>query len=133
MYRWRGCEIMIEGRNATYCKLYNGIPPVSDLGENIDEAVLKMKSGNADLVVQIDRHIQHLLTSLEQQGLKDDVNVIIVSDHGMTEISPSRVINLTTEINMNDVDVILDRGPTVNIWPKEGKIQKSITLSQKRY
>ncbi|KAJ8301448.1 hypothetical protein KUTeg_020435 [Tegillarca granosa] len=149
MYRWCGCEVMIEGRNATYCKKYVSLPPISELGTDIDDAIRELKSNNADLValyaemsdfvghsygpnskeienviVGFDKQFQHLMTSLATEGLADDVNVIIVSDHGMAEVSPSRVINLTTDINMNDVDEILDSGSVVNIWPKQGKVDK---------
>lgn len=53
MYRWCGCEVMIQGRNATYCKKYVSLPPISDLGEDIDDAIRELKSNNADLVGKI--------------------------------------------------------------------------------
>ncbi|KAJ8311300.1 hypothetical protein KUTeg_011152 [Tegillarca granosa] len=109
MYHYPGCEVMIRGHNSTFCKRYTGVPTVADFTEDINEAVNQLKSDNADLI---------------KRNLENGVNVMIFSDHGMTEVSQSHVINITGSIDMADVNVLLDRGATVNIWPKEGKVEK---------
>ncbi|KAJ8307573.1 hypothetical protein KUTeg_015657 [Tegillarca granosa] len=109
MYHYPGCEVMIKGHNSTFCKRYTGVPTVADFTEDINEAVNQLKSDNADLI---------------KRNLENGVNVMIFSDHGMTEVSQSHVINITGSIDMADVNVLLDRGATVNIWPKEGKVEK---------
>ena len=51
---------------------------------------------NAKLVA-MDGVIGQLMDNLTSEGLADDVAVMIFSDHGMTEISPARSVNLTGE------------------------------------
>lgn len=77
-----------------------------------------------DTLIQIDKKIQKLMTLLKERNLEDDVNVMIYSDHGMAELSTSRIINITGVIDQADVKYVLDIGATVNIWPAEGKLEK---------
>ncbi len=63
-------------------------------------------------VLQVDSAIGRLVGELRQHNLYDAINIIIVSDHGMANISPDRVVYLsdvTDTINTRTVD----RGP---IW-----------------
>ncbi|KAJ8306811.1 hypothetical protein KUTeg_014895 [Tegillarca granosa] len=149
LFHWAGCEVMIKGHNSSFCKKYTDIPSIQDLNDDIDEAVNQLKSDKADLIgiyveqsdsvghnfgpnskklrdtlIQIDLKIQKLMALLKENNLENDVNVMIFSDHGMAEISTSRIINITGSINMADVNLILDIGATVNIWPAEGKLEK---------
>ena len=48
-------------------------------------------------LVAMDGVIGQLMDNLTSEGLADDVAVMIFSDHGMTEISPARSVNLTGE------------------------------------
>lgn len=57
------------------------------------------------------------LTS-QNKGLQHDVNVLLFSDHGMTDISwTDKVIELKNYINMSDTIQMKDRGPVVSLWP----------------
>ncbi len=47
-------------------------------------------------IVSLDSVIGYLYNQFSAIGMKDSINVILVSDHGMTEISPKRVINVET-------------------------------------
>lgn len=42
----------------------------------------------------INGQIAHLLEGLERRGLRDQINIVIVSDHGMASTSPDRVVYL---------------------------------------
>ena len=48
-------------------------------------------------LVALDGVVGQLMDNLTSEGLADDVAVMIFSDHGMTEISPARSVNLTGE------------------------------------
>ena len=61
-----------------------------------------------------------LLRGLDQRGLTDRVNIVVVSDHGMAAVSTDRVIVLDDYISLDDV-VISDINPTVGLFPKPGK------------
>ncbi len=57
-----------------------------------------------------------LFTGLEKIG-RTDLNVIIVSDHGMIGLDPLKVVRLDEIIDINLVDVV-DWSPVVMLWPK---------------
>jgi predicted AlkP superfamily pyrophosphatase or phosphodiesterase len=75
----------------------------------VDEAVLEM-----DLL------LGYLLEQMEEKGLSEELNVILVSDHGMADLSEDKLIFLEEIINLEDVDVV-DWTPVSLIRPNEGK------------
>lgn len=78
--------------------------------------------GTIDEIVVVDHAIGHLLDGLESRGILDEVNVIIVSDHGMTDTPASQVINIADYINLDDV-VTIGGGPFMEIRPSEDNIE----------
>lgn len=65
--------------------------------DNVDVAGHRAgpESPEVDIALQtVDAAIARLLTGIEQRGLRASINLVIVSDHGMTSTSPSRVIYL---------------------------------------
>ncbi|KAG9468209.1 hypothetical protein GDO78_023256, partial [Eleutherodactylus coqui] len=78
------------------------------------------------IIKQIDRTIGYLLEAIEKNQLKDKLNVIITSDHGMTTVKKEpdvKEIRLSDHINFKDTVKfdILDYGGFGMILPKEGK------------
>lgn len=58
----------------------------------------------------------------QSKGLQNDLNVLLFSDHGMTDISwADKVIELKNYINMSDTIQMKDRGPVVSLWPAPEK------------
>lgn len=58
----------------------------------------------------------------QERELQDHLNVIIFSDHGMTDIFwMDKVIELNKYISLNDLQQVKDRGPVVSLWPAPGK------------
>ena len=58
----------------------------------------------------------------KERDLQDDLNVIIFSDHGMTDISwTDKVIKLDNYINLRDLQQLKGRGPVMSLWPAPGK------------
>ena len=45
-------------------------------------------------LTRVDDTVKRLFAGLEERGVKDCVNVIIVSDHGMTTFNSSKLVNL---------------------------------------
>jgi len=68
-----------------------------------------------------DELIGQLLRGLETRGLLERVNVIVVSDHGMSATSDERVINLGDYIDLKAVEII-DSSPTVTLRPKQNNL-----------
>ncbi|XP_069590072.1 ectonucleotide pyrophosphatase/phosphodiesterase family member 7-like [Ranitomeya imitator] len=78
------------------------------------------------IIKQIDRTIGYLLQAIEKSNLKDNLNVIITSDHGMTTVKKEPLveeIKLSNYISFPDLVKfdILDYGGFGMIVPKEGK------------
>jgi predicted AlkP superfamily pyrophosphatase or phosphodiesterase len=72
-------------------------------------------------IAHVDSLIGALVTGLAARGLGERVNLVIVSDHGMTPIDGSRVIRLDDYLDLNDVDVV-DWMPVAAVTPKPGKL-----------
>jgi predicted AlkP superfamily pyrophosphatase or phosphodiesterase len=70
-------------------------------------------------IAMVDFAIGALIDGIAARGLQQSVTVIVVSDHGMTPVSPERVIVLDDYIALRDVDVI-DWTPVAAIAPKPG-------------
>jgi predicted AlkP superfamily pyrophosphatase or phosphodiesterase len=68
-------------------------------------------------LIRVDRAIGRLLAGLDARGLGGQVNVVLVSDHGMAAVSPARVIVLSDYLDLATVDVV-DVNPNLAIAPK---------------
>src|SRR4029453_13736521 len=73
-----------------------------------------------DAIMRDDAYIGRLVEGLTRRGLIDRVNLIVVSDHGMTAVDDTQVIVAGHYVPPNDV-VIADINPTLSIFPKAGK------------
>ncbi len=141
---WPGSEAPIKGMRPTYWMPFDGDMPGSErvrkvLGwidrpaaerptfltlyfEDVDTA------GHAgpdlpaveEALRKVDGYLGELLTGLEQRGLTDRVNLVLVSDHGMASTSLDRVVVLDDYISLDDVRVI-DINPTLGLFPNAGK------------
>ncbi|XP_075053229.1 glycerophosphocholine cholinephosphodiesterase ENPP6 [Mixophyes fleayi] len=150
MYYWPGCEVEILGVRPSYCREYYNFPSDDNFTEAVNDAVQALRYGNADMAAvyyervdveghhygpwseqrrsatkALDQVLQRLDQQLRESGLKDNVNVILFSDHGMTEIFwMEKVIELRNYIDFNDIVQMKDRGPVVSLWPVEGQLSK---------
>lgn len=74
-------------------------------------------------VLYADSLLGYLYNQIEEHKLSEQLNVIVLSDHGMAELSPDRLIYLEEIINMDDVDMI-DWTPVAMISPHQGKVEE---------
>jgi predicted AlkP superfamily pyrophosphatase or phosphodiesterase len=70
-------------------------------------------------VMQVDSAIGRLVTGLKTRGIYDSINLIIVSDHGMANISPDRYVFLSDVIDTAKVHTV-DKGPIWMGWSTTG-------------
>ena len=70
-------------------------------------------------LAEVDAHMQRLLDGLDARGLSDALNMLIVSDHGMSPTSQERVIILDDYIDLDDV-FIVDYSPVAMINVRNG-------------
>jgi predicted AlkP superfamily pyrophosphatase or phosphodiesterase len=93
-----------------------------------------------EAVLRVDSALAQLVRGLEARKLYDSVDIVIVADHGMTEISPERVVYLDDVVDSASVKVVnmtpnllisardgdndallarLKRLPHLSVWKKE--------------
>jgi predicted AlkP superfamily pyrophosphatase or phosphodiesterase len=75
-----------------------------------------------DAVIEMDGLLGYLLDGIESIGLHERLNVILVSDHGMAELSEEKIIFLEDIIDLSDVDII-DWTPVAMIRSNEGRTE----------
>jgi predicted AlkP superfamily pyrophosphatase or phosphodiesterase len=73
----------------------------------------------AAAVRQLDEHLGAMLGRLEAEGIA--ANFIVVSDHGMTEVSADRVVILEDHISLAEVQVDFS-GSVVGLRPLDGDV-----------
>ena len=71
-----------------------------------------------DAVTEVDATLGYLIEQLEEIGIWPDINIIIVSDHGMAQLSEEKLIFLEDKIDLDRVEMI-DWSPVAMIHPDE--------------
>lgn len=74
-------------------------------------------------ISRLDSTIGWLYFGLAKINLKDSVNVILVSDHGMTNVSPEKIINIENILEGYKC-VIQENGPFMLIQPQKDQIDE---------
>jgi predicted AlkP superfamily pyrophosphatase or phosphodiesterase len=68
---------------------------------------------------QVDDGVGQILKVLHDRGIEDQVNIIVVSDHGMSPISAKKVVYLDKYLDPKTVDIV-DASPVLALRPKDG-------------
>ncbi|XP_027694133.1 bis(5'-adenosyl)-triphosphatase ENPP4 isoform X2 [Vombatus ursinus] len=76
------------------------------------------KEQMSTVLKEVDNHIGHLVHKLKMLGLWESLNVIITSDHGMTQCSKDKMIKLDACIDRSSYTIV-DTTPVAAILPKE--------------
>ena len=71
-------------------------------------------------IAHVDSVVGAIVDGIAQLGAGDRVDVIVVSDHGMAEVSPQRAIALDDFVSMDSLDVG-DLSPVATLIPKPGR------------
>ena len=153
---WRGAEAKIKGYKPTYINAFNsnyqqkqnvdtiinwlqmpykdrpklitwGINNVSTTG------IIHGTKGNeiAQSIAMTDRIIGYFLHQASLLNIKDSINLIIVSNHGMTDIDKHKTIFLNNTINSNWIDTILGDNAFLLINPKKQFVDSIINKLDK--
>ncbi len=141
-YFWVGSEAPIDGVQPTHWVPYGPVPHNERTdqvvewltGEDpVDFATLYFAAPDGaghqhgpsaqevgEALFFVDRQIGRLIDGLQAGGVWPDINIIFVSDHGMTDLDEEKVIFLDDIIDLSDVHVI-DWSPMAAIAPRDGK------------
>ncbi len=71
-------------------------------------------------VREVDARIGDLLAGLEDRGIFDQVDLVVVSDHGMAEVGPERVVVLDDHVDLAPGEVFT-QGALLQIFPDGGR------------
>jgi predicted AlkP superfamily pyrophosphatase or phosphodiesterase len=74
-------------------------------------------------IARVDSAVGALDDGIARMGLRDQVTLIVVSDHGMTPVSGDRQIVLDDYIDLTTIDVI-DWSPVGAIVPRDGDVER---------
>jgi predicted AlkP superfamily pyrophosphatase or phosphodiesterase len=143
---WVGSEAEIQGHRPTYWHQYNGRMTHRQRIDQIIEwlclpaakrpTFLTLYFSDTDSVghahgpdsreiintiLNLDYTMGILIDELKQLGIFNKINIIVLSDHGMTEISQDRRIILSDYISLDDV-YINDLSTLVALNPKADKL-----------
>jgi predicted AlkP superfamily pyrophosphatase or phosphodiesterase len=75
----------------------------------------------AAAVGRLDDAVGVLVAGATRLGLSDRTTVVVVSDHGMTTLSPDRIVWLDDYVDDDAVDVI-EAGATLELAPRTGSV-----------
>ncbi|KAK7063292.1 Ectonucleotide pyrophosphatase/phosphodiesterase member 6 [Halocaridina rubra] len=148
-YLWARCDVPIDGVRTDYCEHFIKIPGKDIFLENIMNALEKFDQGY-DFVQVYTEHTDHtghnygpdsqevlqavrdlddvmgiLMKELEKREL-DDVNIVIVSDHGMANTAPGTIARheIDDYLDTDLVENIADKGAIMNIKAPPENIPK---------
>ena len=130
-YFWPGSEAPIGGKRQSWWKRYDGdVPRETRVRQVIDWLALPADSAPAlislyfsdtddaghrfsptspqvdSAIARVDSAVGAIIAGIDSLGLRDVVNIIIVADHGMTEVSGDRLIVLDDYIDVATLDVV---------------------------
>ena len=147
-YFWPGSEVLIPYRRPTYVEKYEGTCPYEKRVEGVIDW-LKLPSDKRphfitayfedtdhfghefgpnsselnEAIKRLDGIAGLLVKKLEEINMKDSVDLIFVSDHGMTEVSKERMINIEA-ITGSVKCKFYDGGPMMMIETPKENIKK---------
>lgn len=75
-----------------------------------------------DAILRVDADLGLLMDGLEARGLADSVNVIVVSDHGMSATSPERMIFVDDYVDLETANPV-DWNPVLALWPDPADVE----------
>jgi predicted AlkP superfamily pyrophosphatase or phosphodiesterase len=154
---WSGSEVLIGGKRGTYWMPFDNDMPHADrinhlldwlrLPEGQRPSFLTLYYADVDnaghrngpnseevkdAVMLVDKSIGDLVAGVEEIGLSDRVNYVVVSDHGMAALSPDRTIVLDDYIDVATADVV-DWSPVLALSPRDGDVEKMYAALKDRH
>lgn len=155
-YFWPGSQLLLDYRRPTYWEPYEHYRPYEQRVEGVlnwlklpeEQSPHFMTlyfhetdskghnfspvSAETDQAIQLlDGMLGRLLDGLEKNGLLQQTNVIVVSDHGMTEVSTERIVNIEKMIGEYNCRYV-GEGPLLMIRPEEQEIDAVYNLLKQK-
>jgi len=145
---WVGSEAAVQNRQPSYWKRYDGRMPqkaridtvvkwLSDPDKkrvdfttlyfaDVDGAGHRYGLHSDSLTAAISRAdtlLGYLRSQLQQKNLWENINILIVSDHGMTPLAEDKTIPLESIVDTAMVKRLVTTGPVAMMEPKDGQVE----------
>ena len=142
-YFWPGSEAMIQRTRPSHYRAYDGRVPHAERVDQVLEWLAMPEAERPDFLTlyfsrvdsrghgdgpaapsvleaaaEVDAELGRLFSELEARGQLDSINILLVSDHGMSTVSRERTVALDEHIDLSKVRVS-DWGPAAQIWAGE--------------
>jgi len=147
---WSRCDIEYDGVLPEYCHPWVKASGADIFNQHLTNALQKFEDGFEFVLVytehvdnkghdfgpeaeqtklavwELDEHLKTFLDQLDTKNLTDKVNIIIVSDHGMTDTGRESVerIEIDDFLDTNLVENIADKGAFMNIKVKPENVEQ---------
>jgi predicted AlkP superfamily pyrophosphatase or phosphodiesterase len=143
-FYWVGSEAQIKGIQPTYWKKYKQRVPFATRIDTVIHWLALPEAARPRLITfyfhepdwtsheygpaspqtkimveRIDSLIGVFVGKVKALPNASKINIIIVSDHGMAQLSKDKVINLSTYINKDWFEIVAGGNPIYNLQPKE--------------
>ncbi|OWF48847.1 bis(5'-adenosyl)-triphosphatase enpp4-like [Mizuhopecten yessoensis] len=107
---------MLKDDKLNFVTLYFHEPDLTGhiYGPNSQEVV--------DKVVEMDKLLGTILHKLTANGLRDQVNLIVMSDHGMAEVDyDNKLVEIYDLVHKSKIRRTVDSGPIMHVIPEDGQ------------
>lgn len=145
---WTGCDILIKKHLPQYCDPYRDLTDDDKYAEIVSKRLMnivdKFAKDEYDLAMvyyegiidtgrkngpdsrktkkalrEVDDILDDLLEEMVKKEVADDINLVVLSDHGLT--TSNRVIRLEKYLDFNDIEKVVGEGAFVMIQPERKK------------
>ncbi|XP_052806095.1 glycerophosphocholine cholinephosphodiesterase ENPP6-like [Mya arenaria] len=142
LYNTLGCDIQIDDTLPSVCRPYDSHLTFEKFLTYIRDIVQRFNADDLDIgymmyadvdvtghlsgvnsqklnesIIQVSRLFELILDS----NIREEVNVVFLSDHGMASVSDTNIINITSVVDMSLITDIMEAGPLTYIYPRSGK------------
>jgi predicted AlkP superfamily pyrophosphatase or phosphodiesterase len=149
---WPGSEVAFDGTRPSFWEAYEherpyarrvndvlakmALPPsqrpqmLSLYFSEVDSAGHDTGPGSADVITaleDVDRHLGDLITGMQALGIYEQSHILVVSDHGMSALSPDRRIFIDDYVALDQVNSSL-LGPVAFLWPEADDIEAVLSV-----
>lgn len=143
---WVGSEVAYAGRRPTFWRSFDAYLPSQDrvdqvlawlaLPDSTRPALVTLYLNRVDVmghrfgpdhpavdsaIAVVDSAVGRVLDGIDRLGLATRTDVIVVSDHGMTGISPERIVFLDDYVRLDPAEVV-DLAPVTALDPAPGRL-----------
>lgn len=152
-FYWVGSEAPVQGIQPTYWKRYSNEPAFEARIDTVvywlnlpetrrprlvtfyfDEPDHQGHNTGPDspeidqLVMRLDSLVGVLVQKLKILPHYAQINLIVTSDHGMTELSPERYVDIAAHTPRNWYERTHGGNPVMSLWPREGMLDSAYAI-----